>query len=171
MQPLAYFLTWSTYATRLHGDARGSVDRDHNRPGTPLLPPAPNRERARRASTTQPPMTLDTTMRRLVASAITDHAALRRWHVLALAVQTNHVHVVIDVSEAPSHPSPEKVMHELKSWATRRLREARCIAHDRRVWTAHASTRWINDEKGLLAAVDDVERLQSGPDARARNRS
>ena len=26
---------WGTYGTRLHGDARGTVDREHNEYGTP----------------------------------------------------------------------------------------------------------------------------------------
>jgi hypothetical protein len=34
--PLAYLITFPTYGTWLHGDERGSVDRDHNLPGTPV---------------------------------------------------------------------------------------------------------------------------------------
>jgi hypothetical protein len=37
--PLAFLITWRTYGTWLHGDSRGSVDRAHNRYGTPRLPP------------------------------------------------------------------------------------------------------------------------------------
>ena len=33
--PLAYLITFRTYGTWLHGDARGSVDREHNVFGTP----------------------------------------------------------------------------------------------------------------------------------------
>jgi hypothetical protein len=38
-----YFLTWTTYGTWLPGDGRGSVDRDHNVPGTPFVEPDPAR--------------------------------------------------------------------------------------------------------------------------------
>src|SRR5437667_4426230 len=37
MKLLAYHITWGTYGTRLHGDPRGTVDRDHNQFGEPVL--------------------------------------------------------------------------------------------------------------------------------------
>ncbi len=37
--PLAYFITFTCCGTWLHGDERGSVDREHNTPGTPVLEP------------------------------------------------------------------------------------------------------------------------------------
>ncbi|MGH9840991.1 MAG: hypothetical protein ACREEM_19730 [Blastocatellia bacterium] len=36
--PLAYLITFRCYGTWLHGDERGSVDRDHNIYRTPFLP-------------------------------------------------------------------------------------------------------------------------------------
>jgi hypothetical protein len=41
--PLAYFITFTCYGTWLHGDERGSVDDEHNTPGTPVLDPDPER--------------------------------------------------------------------------------------------------------------------------------
>jgi len=38
-EPLGYLITCRTYGTWLHGDARGSVDRDHNVYGTPMRDP------------------------------------------------------------------------------------------------------------------------------------
>jgi hypothetical protein len=32
-----FHITFGTYGTRLHGDLRGTVDRDHNQFGTPVL--------------------------------------------------------------------------------------------------------------------------------------
>jgi hypothetical protein len=37
MKLLAYHITWGTYGTRLHGDPRGTVDRQHNQYGEPVL--------------------------------------------------------------------------------------------------------------------------------------
>jgi hypothetical protein len=42
-QPLAYFITFRTYGSWLHGDDRGSVDRGHNEFGSPLQPPSESR--------------------------------------------------------------------------------------------------------------------------------
>jgi hypothetical protein len=36
--PLAYFITFRSYGSWLHGDERGSVDRSHNQYGSPFLP-------------------------------------------------------------------------------------------------------------------------------------
>ena len=36
--PLGYFVTCRAFGTWLHGDERGSVDRKHNRYGTPRIP-------------------------------------------------------------------------------------------------------------------------------------
>ena len=37
--PQGYLITFRCYGTWLHGDGRGSVDRFHNRYGSPLIPP------------------------------------------------------------------------------------------------------------------------------------
>jgi hypothetical protein len=37
--PLAYFISFRSYGTWLHGDERGSIDRFHNRYGSPYIPP------------------------------------------------------------------------------------------------------------------------------------
>src|SRR6266542_2148434 len=37
--PLAYFISFRTYGTWLHGDKRGSIDRFHNRYRSPYIPP------------------------------------------------------------------------------------------------------------------------------------
>ncbi len=39
MRPLAYHITWGTYGTRLHEDSRGTVDRENNSFGTPIVGP------------------------------------------------------------------------------------------------------------------------------------
>jgi hypothetical protein len=36
--PVGYLITFRCHGTWLHGDKRGSVDRSHNRYGSPLLP-------------------------------------------------------------------------------------------------------------------------------------
>ncbi|HAF13747.1 MAG TPA: hypothetical protein DCK99_08610, partial [Blastocatellia bacterium] len=37
--PLAYFISFRSYATWLHGDKRGSIDRFHNRYLSPYIQP------------------------------------------------------------------------------------------------------------------------------------
>lgn len=54
-KPLAYFITLSCYGTWLHGDERGSVDKKHNVPGKPVLPPDPERHPDEQTSLAEPP--------------------------------------------------------------------------------------------------------------------
>jgi hypothetical protein len=153
--PLAYFITWTTYGTRLHGDDRGSVDCMNNTPGTPFSPPDPELEAAMRASMIFAPIVLDEVMRGVVTTALRDHIAFRKWNERALNVRTTHVHIVLDC-RGDTMRSPERVMEELKYWATRRLREAGLVRLEGHIWTDHGSTRWINDERGLAGAIDYV---------------
>ena len=57
-RPLAYFSTFTTYGTWLHGDERGSVDREHNQVGTPWLEPDGRRQAVNRRKMTQDRMAL-----------------------------------------------------------------------------------------------------------------
>jgi len=75
---------------------------------------------------------------------------------LALAVRSNHVHMVVS---APRN-SPESVMQLCKSWATRRLREAGVCGAQDPAWTRHGSTRYVWKESGLSEALDYVVNQQ-----------
>jgi REP element-mobilizing transposase RayT len=148
MAPLAFFITFSTYGAWLHGRAPGSVDREHNVPGTPFLPPDGNVEQAMRIAMRQEPYLLDEIRRKIVLRTIKEVAAHRKWKLWAVHVRSNHVHVVITAD-----CKPEKVMADLKAWCSRRLREACNEADERDRWTQHGSTRYLNDETSFGAAV------------------
>lgn len=143
--PLAYFITFTTYGTWLHGREPGSVDREHNVPGTPFLPPDAGLEAERRQALRQAPYWLDEPRREVVLRTIREVAQHRGWKVWAVHVRTNHVHIVVTASA-----KPEKVMADFKAWASRRLREVFGEESDRDRWTQHGSTRWLNN----LAALD-----------------
>ncbi len=146
-----YFLTWTTYGTWLHGDPRYSVDDEHNTPKTDRLAPDPVIHSARRTSLRQPPVILDEAARSTVHGAIESHAAHRGWHIHALNVRSNHVHVVVSAS---TH-TPEVVMGQFKQWSSRLLRDRGNISH-KHIWTRMGSTRWIRDTDSLAKAIDYV---------------
>ena len=158
-EPIAYFLTWPTYGTHLHGDRRGSVDREHNAFGTPSLGPDPRRTRWESLRRKSPPVTLPEPSRRVVDSVIRDHCRHRSWDLLALSVRTNHVHVVV----ASCDRSPEHAMSELKAWATRRLREQSLVDREARVWAHHGSTRYLWDAQSVNGAIAYVTDGQDVP--------
>ena len=136
--PLAYFITFHTYGAWLHGDARGSVDRGHNIPGTPLLDPDPQRERAGLERCLHAPVTLDAPARRVVQRTIVEVCEHREWPIHELNVRLNHVHVVLSAA-APV----EQAMRSLKSWSTRRLKEAGLLPPGGKTWSRHGSTRYL----------------------------
>ncbi len=160
--PLAYFLTWTTYGTRLHGDPRGTVDLDHNQVGRPMLQADDKRWQRMCNKLAQSPFTLSPEAEDAVKEAIRAHVAFREWCLLALETPVNHVHVVVDCRQPgeamPKHP--DIVVKEFKSYGTRELRSRGIVGTARRVWGDHGSTRWINNEDGLFAAIDYVSRLQ-----------
>jgi hypothetical protein len=136
MRPLAYFLTFTTYGAWLHGRAPGSVDRAHNVPETPFLPPDTDVEAEMRSAMRQEPYPLDELRRPVVLRTIKEVAAHRKWTLWAIHVRSSHVYVALT-----AECKPEKVMIDLKAWCSRRLREAFNESVDRERWTQHGSTR------------------------------
>ena len=151
----AYFITFSTYGSWLHGDERGSVDAQHNVPGTPVLPAERGFEEADRAAMSGEPFSLDDDRRPVVLRAIREVCEHRGWRLDAANVRTQHVHLVVVADD-----KPEKLLNDFKAYATRRLREASLTGPDDRVWSRHGSTRYLNDAASLDAAVAYVVERQ-----------
>lgn len=150
--PLAYFLTWTTKGSWLHGDVRGSVNRKQNKVGSPLVPPSPACEAREVAMIGHDGILLSPGQRNAIDNALREHCAFRRWSLLALNVRTQHVHLVVRTDEV----APERVMSDCKARATRVLREAHLIDPSLKLWTTHGSTRWINDAHALARAIEYV---------------
>jgi REP element-mobilizing transposase RayT len=149
--PLAYFITFTCYGTWLHGDERGSVDAEHNTPGTPVLPSDPARRASERASLPEQPYTLDAPRRQLALEAICAIAQQKGWLLHAVHVRSNHVHIVVT---APG--SPERVMNDFKTSASRRLNKAYPFERDRIRWTRHGSTRYLWTSDAVAEKVEYV---------------
>ncbi len=143
--PAAYFLTWTTYGAWLHGDARGSVDDWNNTPRTSPLSPQPSRAQRAVGRMSDAPLALDHGMRGLVEDAIRRHCVFREWPLVALNVRSNHVHCVVGWKGIP----PERVMTELKTWATRALKSLPTLDHRGKFWTVHGSTRYLWDDRSV----------------------
>jgi hypothetical protein len=156
--PLAYFLTWTCYGQRLHGDERGSVDRDHNQPGTPYLPPDPLREKAERARMKGDIVFLSTEMRACAHHAVEQLCLDKRWKLSACNARPTHVHAIITCPLPP-----DQALAQVKARMTRDLRDAGLATPDARLWTRGGSKRWINHYPGLFGAIAYVNDWQTGP--------
>jgi REP element-mobilizing transposase RayT len=161
---LAYFLTWTTYGTWLHGDERRSVDDMHNQYGRELARPISRRQSTSISRLRDSPLLLTHEARGTVEQAIRSHCEHRDWKLLAVNVRSNHVHIVVAAGEI----APELVMKSLKAWATRSLAAHPDCAGRRSFWTRHGSTRYLWDDRSVHDACRYVRDGQD--DLRFRDR-
>jgi REP element-mobilizing transposase RayT len=143
-----YLITFAGYGCRLHGDESGSVDRLHNLPGSRLVEADPKRAFAERQRMDQPPYCMDRSRRETVLAALQERSAQRGWNLLAAHVRTNHVHVVVEADARP-----ERVMNDLKSYASRSLNRAELDEPARKRRARHGSTRWLWKPANVSAAI------------------
>ncbi len=156
--PLGYFLTFATYGRRLHGDQRGSVDREHHQPGTPMLDPSTLHEQLVADRMRTAPVLLAPAARRVVEDTVREVCQFRRWELVAVDARSNHVHLVVKATE-----EPEAVLTTLKAWCTRRLREAQlATGADTPIWARHGSTKYLWDDDAVRRTAEYVTEYQAG---------
>jgi REP element-mobilizing transposase RayT len=149
-EPLAYFLTWSSYGTWLPGDDRGWNRKDEPDPQPPnsfIVEMAESRMK-------ETEFRLSTSDRDIVEATIRKHCEIRNWPLHAVNPRTNHVHVVVTARGY----RPETVRDQFKAWCTRKLKAVH--ATRTQFWTEGGSRRWINTEDDLAAAVAYVLEAQ-----------
>jgi REP element-mobilizing transposase RayT len=99
----------------------------------------------------QAPYNLDQSRRDAVLEAIREVCAHRGWSLLAAHVRSNHVHTVVE-AQVP----PERVMHDFKTYASRRLNGMMLEKLNRKRWARHGSTRWLSKPQHVAAAIQYV---------------
>ena len=97
--PLAFLITFRSYGTWLHGDERGSVNRFRNQYESTLLPPEKKWLETNTQRLRQEIVILDAAQRNCVEAAAHETCEIRGWHLHAIKVRTNHVHLVVSVGE------------------------------------------------------------------------
>jgi REP element-mobilizing transposase RayT len=147
---LAYFITFTTYGTWLHGTAKGegSVDLEHHAYGTPFLEPDSQRERDARGAMVQGAWTMGVPQREVVRDALVALAREKGWRLWAAHVRSNHVHAVISAARDPG-----RLMSDLQARATRDLSQAGFGDARRRRWTRHGSTRHLFSEEQVQEKI------------------
>ena len=155
--PLAYFLSFRTYATWLHGDKRGSIDRFHNRYREPYIPPNNQWRHYNEQRLRAEPFTLKARHRKSIEGAIRDTCKIRRWLLQAINVRTNHIHTVVSANRKAS-----LVLNAFKANATRQLREDGHWPHPFSPWADKGSKRKLWNERSVARAIDYVVNGQGG---------
>ncbi len=155
---MIYLITFACYGCHLHGEESGSVDRHHSLPGSRLIDADRKRVLAERQRLEQPPSAMDSSRRETVLTALRERCSDRQWSLLAAHVRTNHVHIVV-----AADARPERVMNDLKSYASRCLNRLGLDEPDRKRWARHGSTRWLWKPQNVSAALRYVVDEQGHP--------
>ena len=149
-----WLLTWTTYATWLPGDDRGSVvdNRRHrqNTPGTPYLAAQSAIHRRAVAAQAGAPVYLTADQAAVVLTQFQNTAAYRGWSLRAAAVMRNHVHLVVGV---PGDPEPDTLLRDFKSYASRALNGRWPKPASGTWWTQSGSTRKLSDVPAAVGYV------------------
>src|SRR6267154_1363491 len=98
---VTYLITFSCYGCHMHGDESGSVDPEHNLPGSRLIEADPKRVLVEKQRMDQQPYDMDLSRREAVLAALLERCSDRYWKLLAAHVRTNHVHIVVDADARP----------------------------------------------------------------------
>ena len=155
-----HFITIRTYGTWLHGDKRGSVDLEHNTPGTEFLPHNEKLERHQRAQMRQTAFVLSDEARVCVEAAMRGVADFRGWILRSINVRTNHVHLFLATGD---EVSGDKVMNDMKSRATFCLREEGIVDSNRLIWVRGGSKKAIKGELSAERIAFYIEKCQNRP--------
>jgi REP element-mobilizing transposase RayT len=144
---LAYFITFTTHGTWLHGDERSSIIRKDGI--SELLPPQERLVLYETQKLKSPPVLLNASHRKIVLDGIMKHCDVRQWKLFAVHVRSNHVHIVVR-----SNKSADQTVSELKTWPTRMLKKAGLTRE--KMWTGGGSKKHIYTEEKLREKIHYV---------------
>jgi len=148
--PIAFFVTITTYGVWLPGDARGWIDYRH---GWKL--PSAVLELEAQARMADDACVLTTEQRTIVERQVAETCEKRDWTLHAVNCRSNHMHAVITARNT----GPKTIRGTVKAWCTRRLKEQSDPAREN-WWAERGSIRWIFDEDGLETVIRYVAEAQ-----------
>jgi REP element-mobilizing transposase RayT len=154
-----WLLTWTMYGNWLPGDERGFVGSvsdgkggkvTHNIPGTQYDSGLDCLRHSMAQRLRCPPIRLILDQAEAVLSQFHETCSIRRWRLIAAAVMANHCHVVVGV---PGDPEPERILGDIKSYASGALNQRWAKPASKTWWTESGSKRKLKDDPAILAAV------------------
>jgi REP element-mobilizing transposase RayT len=144
MGTLGFMITWTTYGTWLQGDERGYVKNGQTLPGDEGF------KQANKALQTQNTVRLSKAQQQIVQAAIMTQAQLQGHHIYALAVQSNHIHVVVKYAPEPI----SRIVAHYKNAARLALK---ATGHSGKVWTKGYDKRFCFDKEALEQRIKYVD--------------
>jgi REP element-mobilizing transposase RayT len=173
---LTWLLTNTTYGTWLPGDKRGSVIRVRDEEGgggvgvtsrgtiRALTLPAGEANAGLRRSAEKllkgPPIYLTRPQAEALLAQFLETAEHRGWVLLAASIMANHYHLVI---QAPDEVHADRILSDLKAYATRRLNREFGAPASKTWWTGKGSKRSLRDDRAISDATNYVLYKQPHP--------
>lgn len=139
--PLAYHITFGTYGTRLHGDARGVVDRSHNRRGEPIIGSDPKRWERERAKMRFDPVVLTPEQMRHAEDLIPSICDRGGWRLHTRAAGPDHVHTLLTAAA-----DADAVRKWFKRWLGEGMSKRWPLPAGATWWAEGGSVKWVWDD-------------------------
>jgi REP element-mobilizing transposase RayT len=142
---IAYMLTLTTYGTWLQGDERGYVKDSVVLGGNENLELANKNQQICRA------VRLNSQQKQIVKTAIESEAERIGQKIYALAVCSNHIHIVLENSN-------EKIPGAISRYKNKSTKALKRTGLSKPVWTRKYDKRFIYDNEHLQRTIDYVEK-------------
>jgi REP element-mobilizing transposase RayT len=135
-----WHITIGTYAGRLHGGLRDTIDRGHNVFGQPSIGDNVRREAFERSNLSDRPILLSDEQQRFVQSVVPALCERGGWTLIECSAAPDHVHVAL---EADDSIHGRRIRPLLKRWLTQALNRRWAGAtrrHDGMSWWAEGGS-------------------------------
>jgi REP element-mobilizing transposase RayT len=156
--PLAYHITFGTYGTRLHGDARGTVDRSQNNPGDPIIGRDDAWCRLERNLLRFDPVLLERDQRIHAEASIPDVCHRGEWHLHVAAAKPDHVHVLLTADV-----EGKAVRRWFKAWLGKAMNKRWPRPAGATWWAECGSIKWIWKRDYFDNVFDYITRQRTTP--------
>jgi len=146
---IGYMVTWTTYGTWLQGDERGYVKNGK------ILAQNDKLRSANRRQQKYSTVRFNSEQKQIVQNSIIKEAQRINHKMFAIAVCSNHVHLVAGISEE----SIEQAVHRYKYSATLALRK---LGTDGKIWSKGFDKRFCFTDRELENKIKYVQSHHNG---------
>lgn len=151
--PLAYHITWGTYGTRLHGDERGTVHRQMNEYGEPIIGEDQDWNFMESHLLRFPPRVLTHEQCLLIQDAIPDICVRGKWELRTCSAAPDHVHTILT-----ARVDGKDIRKWLKRWVGEELSKTEPLLPDQTWWAECGSVKWVWTDDYYQRAYNYVSR-------------
>ncbi len=153
-----WHITFGTYGTRLHGDIRPTVDKQHNHLSEAFIAPDQVREQVARDRMKYSAVVLNLAQREFIERQLPEICERGSWQYRTCAAAPDHVHLLCDI---PAEIHGEKVRRLIKRWLTQSLNQQWTLSQGARWWAEEGSNKAIHDDAYRKNAFEYVEKQRA----------